>query len=597
MAPTMLKIFATMLLVSTVIFAVTYFGRITINSSITPSSIKTEKHSSSEPETHFILWEAERHLTGYKPPYYLKQKDLQSAERETYNKSLLQVLNCTQEKGEADNMQKVVFSNTLPCMPTGSCPNIVYLLVDDVGYGDVEYNGGRAHTPNLNAMASGPHSIQFSRFYSGGPTCSPTRGTLLTGRNHNRYCIWHADLGNPKNELTCPSSMPLPSSELTVAEILRDSGYHTAIYGKWHVGDLKPIAGGNHLWPVANPSTHGFMDWLVTERHSSSLLPNCKCSESFSCSMNGTQYSPVRCRNYWYVNPLTKQLTKSSEQVFEDSHFLVDRFEEFLKKRDKSKPFYTQLSFHSVHSQYLATPYWNEYYKYVTNRDHRHYLGTISALDDAIGRVRSLLEKYGIANNTLVIFSSDNGPQKGEPGSTGGLSGRKGTIWEGGIRVPGIIEWPAVICGNRKSSVPVVTSDFLPTVADIIGFKVPEDITLDGISILPILKNEADQRESNIKFAFHIKQGNPDAPFYGAVVGDRYKYYAHFVNATIQQSCLFDLETDCAETRDVSSSHVNITLSMKAELEQFISSVHESAASIGCQKTHDRRHVKDCGNV
>ena len=131
-------------------------------------------------------------------------------------------------------------------MSTNSCPNIVYLLADDLGYGDVEYNGGQAVTPHLKAMANGPHSIHFSRFYSGGPICSPTRGTLLTGRNHNRYCIWHADIGSgAKQDLTCPSLMPLPHSEFTVAEILKEIGYCTAIYGKWPVGDLVPIEGGN----------------------------------------------------------------------------------------------------------------------------------------------------------------------------------------------------------------------------------------------------------------------------------------------------------------------------------------------------------------
>ena len=475
------------------------------------------------------------------------------------------------------------------CMSTNSCPNIVYLLADDLGYGDVEYNGGQAVTPHLKAMANGPHSIHFSRFYSGGPTCSPTRGTLLTGRNHNRYCIWHADVARgATKDLTCPSRMPLPHSELTVAEILKEIGYHTAIYGKWHVGDLKPIEGGNEKWPISNPSTNGFTDWLVTERISSSVLPNCKCSFSFSCTLNGTEYDVPRCFNYWYMNPLTHKLAKYNGQVFEDSHFLVDQFEEFLKTRHKRKPFFVELSFHSVHSKYFATPFWSEYYKHVKSSKKIHYLGATSALDEAIGRVRAVLQKYNIYNNTIVWFSSDNGPQQGGPGSTGGLSGRKGSLWEGGIRVPGIIEWPAVIKGNRKSSTPVVTSDFLPTVADIVGYELPPSLLIDGISILPLLQNRTDRRESNINFAFHIKRGQLNSNFSGAVVGDQYKYYAEFRNGTVQSFSLFDLESDHKEEKYISMSNIDLTQSMKAEMEQFLLSVNESATQVGCIHTHDR---------
>ena len=481
------------------------------------------------------------------------------------------------------------------CMSTSSCPNIVYILADDLGYGDVEYNGGKAHTPHLNAMANGPHSIHFSRFYSGGPSCSPTRGTLLTGRNDNRYCIWHADTGKPKDDLTCPSRGPLPSSELTIAEILKEIGYHTSIFGKWHIGDLQPIKGGNERFAVSNPSTNGFMKWLVTERSTSSLLPNCKCSMNFACTMDGSSYNFVYCRNYWYMNPLTNKLVKYTEQVFEDSHFIVDQFEELLNRLNTSKPFFTLLSFHSVHSRYLATPYWFDYYKNVsTSTPKTHYLGATSALDEAIGRIRTLLQDYNVYNNTMLWFSSDNGPDKQEPGSTGGLRGWKGELYEGGIRVPGIIEWPEVIKGNRILTIPVVTSDFLPTVADIVGYVIPRGIVLDGISILPLLQNTTDQRGSNIKFAFHLKKGMLNAKFNGAVVGDQYKYFAKFAKGEIRSFNLFDLDSDPAETTNVSSSHTDLTLLMKKEMEQFLSSVNLSATQVGCLETHDRRNSTNC---
>ena len=194
----------------------------------------------------------------------------------------------------------------------------------------------------------------------------------------------------------------------------------------------------------------------------------------------------------------------------------------------------------------------------------------------------------------MMWFSSDNGPQVGEPGSTGGLRGRKGDVFEGGIRVPGIIEWPGVIEVNRKSDFPVITSDLLPTVADAVGIEIPQNLLLDGISILPFLQNKTNQRESNMKFAFPVRKGQLDAHFKGAVIGDRYKYFAEFDKGKMQMFSLYDLWSDRGETTNVSSSRVDLTLSMKAELEAFLLSVNKSATEVGCLKTHDRRHTNKC---
>ena len=139
-------------------------------------------------------------------------------------------------------------------------PNFVFLMADDMGYGDVQYNGGNASTPNLDSLATGPNSIRLTLYYSGGPVCSPTRGTLLTGRNHNRYCVWTTNAGNACPDFACPEGMPLPSSEVTVGEILREHGYRTAAFGKWHLGDLKPLPRGNPIWRVSRPDQHGFQE-------------------------------------------------------------------------------------------------------------------------------------------------------------------------------------------------------------------------------------------------------------------------------------------------------------------------------------------------
>ena len=471
--------------------------------------------------------------------------------------------------------------------------NIVYLLADDLGYGDVEYNGGQAKTQHINEMATGKHSILFTRFYSGGPVCSPTRGTLLTGRNHNRYCIWHADLGVPRRDHECPALVPLPTSEITLPKLLQDKGYDTVIYGKWHIGDLKKISGGNTKWPVSHPGMHGFTHWLVTERHTMSLLPNCKCNTIYSCSIDGRIYKPFCCRNYWSMNPYTQQLEHFPHQVFEDSHFLVDQFENFIRNRNRSKPFFVMLSFHTVHTEYLATPYWYDFYENKSGTE-RHYLGAISSLDEAVGRVRNILRHNNLSCNTMVWFSSDNGPESDGPGSSGGLRGRKGTVYEGGIRVPGIIEWPAVIQRNLKLNIPVVTTDLFPTVANILQISLPIDRFIDGISILPILQAKAKVRGENIKFAFHIRKGNLKSKFSAAAVGDRYKILVDYDKGKAQRFELYDLWYDVAESTNVSQSQPELTISMLKEVKNFLTSVTESAKAVGCIDTNDRRKSRKC---
>ena len=476
-------------------------------------------------------------------------------------------------------------------------PNILYLLADDLGYGDVEYNGGKASTPNINKMAQGPHSILLSRFYSGGPVCSPTRGTILTGRNHNRYCIWHADVGVPCFDGQCPCSMPLPTSEITLPEILKKEGYQTAIYGKWHVGDLQVVEGGNKRWPVSHPGMHGFDEWLVTERDSFSVAPNCGCYDRFSCTVGNQFYEHKFCRDYHYMDHESNSLRAYNQSIVGDSEFIVDMFEKFLKdSRSVEKPFFVILAFHDVHRVYYALePFFSKYTSMGYNKDLVHYSGAVSQLDQAIGRARHLLKEYKISQNTLVWFSSDNGPQLHTPGSTGGLKGQKGTVFEGGIRVPAIIEWPAVIKRNRVSDYPVVTNDLLPTVCDILGIAPPSDRPLDGISILPFLQEKIDHRNSSIAFAFYIKNGDLKSDFYGAIMQDSHKLIIHYNNGNAKTVNLYDIVNDAQETTDISDTHSDLVQPLKQQLQEFLLSVTQSATNIGCISTHDRRSRSTLG--
>ena len=453
-------------------------------------------------------------------------------------------------------------------------PNILFLMADDLGWGDVNYNGGQADTPHLNDMASGPNSVQFTRFYSGGPVCSPTRGTVLTGRNHNRYCIWKANTHgkncNWTNDFDCPTRMPLPPSEVTVAEVLQMAGYRTAAFGKWHLGDLKHLDHGHPLWSPSHPGVHGFNVWKVTERAVPTVNPNCACFDPDSCRIGHYRRSALpACSNYFsnnvsdvcLPNPQPSSPSENSNTIphhlpcpivahsdailGDDSHFIVDELTTFVDESvARSQPFFAYVAFHAPHSRYIATTdYADKYANRGWKRKERDYYGTIEALDSAVGQILSHLERLGVAVNTMVWFTSDNGPAASSPGSTGGLRGHKGTLYEGGIRVPGILQWPGVIQQNTVADYLVSTNDFLPTVMDITGTELPDSRTLDGSSILPYLLGSRTERSSAMNWAFKVNS-NFSGKFQAVSIQEDLKLHVVYRNGQVYKTSLFNITQD-----------------------------------------------------
>ncbi len=465
-------------------------------------------------------------------------------------------------------------------------PNIIFMMADDMGYGDVQYYGGNARTPNLNAMASGTNSIQLDRHYSGGPACSPTRGTVLTGRNHNRYCIWGVNLGMDCGDHTKPTKMPLPATEITVADILKENGYRTAAFGKWHVGDTTPfpLEMSHPRWPVSHPGVHGFDTWWMTTYIVPTADPNYGCCSCFKRTPCKTDRAHTTCKNYNSVDKNGSLLSWPKPITGDDSHFIYDRFEDFVKESVESgKPLFAYIAFHTLHAPHRATaqfldPYINEGKSKVEAR----YLGIITAMDKVVGNIRSLLRKHNIHKNTLLWFTSDNGAPKKGPGSNGALRGYKGQLYEGGIRVPGIIEWPAVIEENRKSSFPVVTSDLLPTACDIIGVKPPTNRPIDGDSILPFLRGETSTRSKSIAWLYYIDKGNYSSQkCHASLMRGDYKLVEH--TQDLYSANLYNLSEDKTESSDVKDQHEGLFESMQKELKQWKASVAWSATKeVGC---------------
>lgn len=351
-------------------------------------------------------------------------------------------------------------------------PNVILCMADDQGFGDVGYYGNPVpHTPNLDAMAAS--GLRLDRFYAAAPVCSPTRGSVMTGRHPNRFgCFsWGYEL-RPE--------------EVTVAEALRSAGYATGHFGKWHLGSVRE--GGPN-----NPGASGFETWLSAP-------------------------------NFYDNDPILSREGTAVPIEGESSMVAVDAAIEFIDGAvEGDRPFLAVVWFGSPHNPHEATEETGEPYGDLSPRL-RHYYGEVTGIDRAMGRLREALRDRGIAGNTVVWYTSDNGPQGGSGGlgSAGGLRGRKGTVYEGGLRVPTIIEWPAAIPEPRASAVTGGTVDILPTVLELAGVEHPEpDRPLEGISLVPLIEGTMAERPKPMGFWDYPAPGRrtPSAEIMAALLG------------------------------------------------------------------------------
>ena len=432
-------------------------------------------------------------------------------------------------------------------------PNIILLMADDLGWGDVGYNGNsEIITPNLDKMAS--ESLQFNRFYAAAPVCSPTRGSCLTGRHPERYGIPGANKGHIKKE------------EETLAESLKEQGYTTGHFGKWHLGTLtKDIIDGRRggtdqgLKHYSPPWENGYDVCFATEQ----AVPT---------------WDPMKNQKiltkYW----IGKDKYATDNLEGDDSRVIMDRVIPFIEKTNKNKkPFLTVVWFHTPHSPVVAGKKYMDMYPGMDD-NHKHYYGCITAMDEQIGRLRNKLRELNIEDNTIVFFTSDNGPAgKGggtkqipgarQQGSPGPFRGRKGSLYEGGVRVPGLMVWPSVIKNHSETDIPFVTSDYFPTIMDILGLY-PDRQPLDGISIVPLLTGDMTKR--NIPICFYAKKKR-------AICNDTFKLISNDNGESYE---LYNMVEDKSETVDISEGNQEIVSDMKAELEKWIQSCRNSNAGI-----------------
>ncbi len=388
-------------------------------------------------------------------------------------------------------------------------PNIVVFLADDMGWGDAScYGSDKIVSPNIDMLAS--QGVRFTQAYAACGVCSPSRSAILTGRTPYRNGVWE--------HLSGKGPAHLRASEITYPKLLQQAGYTTCHVGKWHLNSKQQF--NNPDYP--QPSDHGYDYWMSTHNNAS---PSHKNPDNFI--RNGEPVGPVNA----YSAPFVAE---------EAIHWLKDI-------RDPAKPFVLSIWVHEPHLP-IATdePFLAHYGKDPKAK----YYGNITQLDFALGQVMDELEEQGLADNTLFIFTSDNGPEgrnDSRGGSTGGLSGRKRDDLEGGIRVPGIVRWPGHIEPGTVSSIPVIGSDVFTTVLEAAGVPIPTDRTIDGASMMPAFSGQPVIRTVPLFWRTHVSD---PACRVAVRVGD-WKLVA---NDAMDQFQLFNIEQDPTEANNLAGT-------------------------------------------
>lgn len=431
---------------------------------------------------------------------------------------------------------------------TERLPNIVFILADDLGYGDLQSYGHRfIKTPNLDQLAR--EGLRFTNFYAPSPLCSPSRAGMLTGRTPFRTGIksWI-----PEND-----NIFLIDKEITISTLLKKRGYSTFFGGKWHLN------GGLENSAHPQPQDHGFDYWIGSHNFA---IPNHKNPTNF----------------YRNGQPLGT-LEGFAAQI------VVDEAMQWMEAVEKEHPFFMFISLHEPHSEIASPDSFNIYYQAFTNgtidldhlqaRGPGEYYANISHLDYQVGRLLTRINALNLQDNTLVIFTSDNGPVTNEwrywwevnmYGESGGLRGRKADLFEGGLRVPCIIRYPGVITPGTSSHIPLHGYDLLPTICAITKTQLPQDREIDGIDFSAIFKSQGVHRPNPLFWAFEIRAFDDPAGYYYAARDGDWKL---ITDRQLDRSLLYNLKEDPYEVRELSSQFPQKVASIKEFIRQMAGSI------------------------
>jgi arylsulfatase A len=410
----------------------------------------------------------------------------------------------------------------------GARPNVVIFLADDLGYGDLGcYGHPRIKTPNLDAFAR--QGVRLTQCYAASAVCSPSRSAILTGRTPHRNGVF--------TWIEAGSEVHLRTSEATLPKLLKGAGYATCHVGKWHLN-------GKFNDPAQpQPDDHGYDHWMATQNNAA---PSHKDPANF-----------VRDGK-----PLGKLDGYSAPLV------VAEAIDWLATKRDKAKPFFLAVWTHEPHLPIETDPRFQRPYEDMAE-DFRQHHGNVSQLDDAFGRLMKALDDQNLTGSTFVFFTSDNGPEgdglKGRTrGSTGGLRGRKRSMYEGGIRVPGIARWPGRIAPGTTCDLPVIGSDLFPTVLGLCGVRPPADRVIDGTDVLRALTGAADSVARPRPLFWRLNMAPPRENLHMALREGDWKVLASQDFAHLE---LYNLNADPRETTDLAAAEPERLRALRARLE------------------------------
>ena len=423
-------------------------------------------------------------------------------------------------------------------------PNILIMLADDMGITDASCYNGRVQTARLDRLAK--EGIRYTNFYSGAPNCSPSRTAMLTGRTPARVGIY--------DYVAADSPMRLPETEITIPKMLKPVGYSSAHFGKWHLSAYD----SKHNMREGTPDKHGYDYWFGCANNAmpSHFQPN-------NYHRNGQRLAPLEGYS-------------CQEVATETINWLRNR-------KDNKSPFFVTVWYNEPHIKWAAPEELIKKYTDAGFDKEREalYYATIENLDIASGRILDALDDLGLRENTLVIFSSDNGPEQFKT-SSDPYRAKKSYVYEGGIRVPGIIRWPGHVEGGKTSDVPIGFIDLLPTIAAMTGGTVPTDRIIDGENVLPALDGKDFVRTKPLFWYFYkfdplcaLREG--DYKITGTSdQQNKTKSWefdmqdqAFMKSAKLVKFELFNLKDDPSETKNLATAEPEIFNRLKAKIIAF----------------------------
>lgn len=428
-------------------------------------------------------------------------------------------------------------------------PNVILIITDDQGYGDLGTHGNpHVHTPTIDALAA--ESVRFVDFHVS-PVCAPTRASLMTGRYALRTGVRDTYNGGAM----------MASSEVTIAELLKDKGYATGIFGKWHLGDNYPM----------RPSDQGFDESLIHLSGGMGQVGDIT-----------TYYQGDRS----YFDPVLWHNDRQERYQGYCSDIFASEAIKFVEK-NRDRPFFTYLSFNAPHTPLQVPEEYYQKYKDIDpgagfgrdgrpfypmsdkdKEDARKVYAMVENIDDNLAKLFFKLKELGIEDNTIVIFMTDNGPQQQR--YVAGLKGRKGSVSQGGIKAPFFIKYPAGFEGNRDISGLTAHLDVLPTLADLCGFDEPKDRVIDGQSMMPLIENRKVDPDQRSYFSYWTRK-SPELYQNISLQRGGWKLVGNTAyDAEIDAFELYDLDSDPYEEHNLVATKPSKAKELKGEMDELV---------------------------